>query len=165
MMKRGMLLAAVAISAVACVAQPSAVRVAQTPLFDAVPPLPPQQMASLVGPTGPPRPTGTAGIVGVVDRWASYRAFTFDNGRADVRFAERGTASEISAYLADNPSLQVALDGTTDWRTQDLSTGRVGAVRAALMDAGVPGYKIQQGTYNDQRFSRDGRVEVLLSTQ
>jgi outer membrane protein OmpA-like peptidoglycan-associated protein len=73
--------------------------------------------------------------------------------------------AEIAAYLAKNPSLQVGIDGTTDSPNQDLTAGRVGAVRAALMQAGVPDQKIRRGAFNDPQFTHDGRVEVLLSTQ
>jgi len=51
--------------------------------------------------------------------------------------------------MQQNPSLQVGIDGSmdprgTDPRNQDLSNRRVGAVRDALIQAGVPAYRIQR---------------------
>jgi hypothetical protein len=113
---------------------------------------------------GPSGPTGAHGLVGAVDRWTPYRAFGFDNGTADIQASDRSTVSEIAMYLAKNPSLEVGIDGTANPRFQSLSAGRVSAVRTALMQAGVPDYKIRRGAFNDPLFVRDGRVEVLLST-
>jgi hypothetical protein len=117
------------------------------------------------GVQGPTGPTGARGPVGAVDRWTAYRAFTFDDGRMDIRASDQDTVSEISMYLANNPSLQVGIDGTADSRNQNLSDGRVSAVRAALMQAGVQDYRIRRGAFNDPQFRHDGRVEILISTQ
>ena len=116
----------------------------------------------LQGPTGP---TGAQGPVGAVDRWTAYRDFSFDDGRMDIRASDRSTVSDIALYLANNPSLQVGIDGTADPRNQNLSDGRVSAVRAALMQAGVQDYRIRRGAFNDPQFRQDGRVEILISTQ
>ena len=51
-----------------------------------------------------------------------------------------------------------------DPKDQDLSDRRVQAVRAALIDAGVPAYKIKAGAYGDPQTRRDRRVEVLFAT-
>jgi outer membrane protein OmpA-like peptidoglycan-associated protein len=48
--------------------------------------------------------------------------------------------------------------------TDTLSNRRVSAVRDALIQAGVPVYKIQSGTFGDARLTRDRRVEVLIRT-
>jgi outer membrane protein OmpA-like peptidoglycan-associated protein len=71
--------------------------------------------------------------------------------------------------MQQNPSLQVGIDGSmdprgTDPRNQDLSDRRVGAVRDALIQAGVPAYRIQTGAFGDTRLTRDRRVEVLIIT-
>jgi outer membrane protein OmpA-like peptidoglycan-associated protein len=83
----------------------------------------------------------------------------------DVRASDQDMVSEISMYLANNPSLQVGIDGTSDLRNQNLSEGRVSAVRTALMRAGVQDSRIRRGAFNDPQFIHDGRVEVLISTQ
>jgi outer membrane protein OmpA-like peptidoglycan-associated protein len=117
------------------------------------------------GAQGPSGPAGAQGSVGAVDRWTAYRAFSFDEGTVDIQASDRGTVSEIAMYLAQNPSLQVGIDGTADPRNQSLSDGRMSTVRTALMQAGVPDHKIRRGAFNDPLFVRNGRVEVLLSTQ
>jgi outer membrane protein OmpA-like peptidoglycan-associated protein len=52
----------------------------------------------------------------------------------------------------------------SDPRDQNLSDRRISAVRDALIQAGVPSYKIQTGAFGDARLTRDRRVEVLIST-
>jgi outer membrane protein OmpA-like peptidoglycan-associated protein len=108
---------------------------------------------------------GGQGIVGVVGTWTPYRAFGFDEGRSDVRMVDQTTAREISQYLSQNPSLGIALDGSTDMRFQNLSVARTNAVRSSLIQAGVPAHKIQSVSFNDPQLARDGRVEVLLATR
>jgi hypothetical protein len=115
------------------------------------------------GPTGPMGPQGPTGIV---NSWTAYRDFTFDRGQTEIQPAGRATAANIASYLAHNPSLQVGIDGTMiDARNQSLTDGRVHSVRVALEQAGVPGYRIKEGAFNDPQFSHDGRVEVLISTR
>jgi len=77
--------------------------------------------------------------------------------------------SDITGYLAENPSVRLGIDGTTDpnvtgSRNEYLSERRVGAVRDALIQAGTPASKIETGTFGDPRRPRDGQVEVLLIT-
>ena len=118
------------------------------------------------GMQGQTGPAGAQGPAGVIASWTAYREFTFDQGRVDIRRSQRGMASEIASYLANNPSLQVGIDGTMmDSRNQSLTDGRVNSVRVALEQAGVPNYKIRQGAFNDPQFTHDGGVEVLLSTR
>lgn len=52
----------------------------------------------------------------------------------------------------------------SDPRDQNLSDRRISAVRDALIQAGVPSYKIQTGAFGDTRLTRDRRVEVLIGT-
>jgi outer membrane protein OmpA-like peptidoglycan-associated protein len=77
--------------------------------------------------------------------------------------------SEIARYMKNNPSLAVGLDGSmdprgTDPRNQDLSDRRVRAIRDALVEAGVPSYRIQIGPYGETHLAQDRRVAVLIST-
>jgi len=77
--------------------------------------------------------------------------------------------SEVVAYMKQNPSLRVGIDGSmdprgTEPRNQDLSDRRVSAVRDALIKAGVPAAQIQVGTFGDAQYTRDRRVEVLVRT-
>jgi len=64
---------------------------------------------------------------------------------------------------------RLSIDGSmdprgTDPRSQDLTDRRVNTVREALIQAGVPAYRIQTGTFGDEGRRRDRRVEVLISS-
>lgn len=93
----------------------------------------------------------------------------FEYDRAEIRSSDASKISEIAVYMNQNPSLQVGIDGSmdprgTDPRNQNLSDRRIGAVRDALIQAGVPAYKIQAGAFGDTELTRDRRVEVLVRT-
>lgn len=135
-------------------------------------------MAGSVGATGPAGPAGAQGPagwsgpqgpVGIVDRWTSYRRFTFDYKRADIHASDMRQVSEIAEYLTQNPSLRLGIDGSTDprvtdRRVRDLAERRVDAVRNALILEGVPAYQIKTGAFGDPKLRRDRQVEVLLVT-
>ena len=75
----------------------------------------------------------------------------------------------ISAYIKQNPSLQLALDSSTgpygyDTQHQDLRERRANAVREVLIQAGVPSDKIKVGAVGDPQSRRDDQVQVLIST-
>ncbi len=85
--------------------------------------------------------------------------------------------SVLPAQLA--PSLQVGLDGyanprSTDPNAQTMRDRRVGVVRDALIQAGVPADKIRTGAFGEGRLTcndsteacqqRDRRVKVLIRT-
>jgi hypothetical protein len=116
-----------------------------------------------VGPQGPMGAAGTQGPVGSVGSWTHYRNFRFGYDSARIRSSSQSTANEIAAYMAKNPSLQLGIDGT-DPGNVALGDQRADAVRGALIQAGVPSYKIQTGAFGDPQLRREGRVEVLLST-
>lgn len=122
-----------------------------------------------VGAQGPTGPTGAQGQVGIVNRWTQYREITFESDAADIEPSGMNTISGIAAYMAQNPSLELGLDGSmnsasTEPANQDLSNRRVSAVRDALVQAGVPAYRIQTGAFGDPQLRRNRRVEVLLKT-
>ena len=52
----------------------------------------------------------------------------------------------------------------TDPKDQGLTDRRVEAVRASLLDAGVPANRISVGAYGDAQTRRDRRVEVLFAS-
>jgi hypothetical protein len=120
--------------------------------------------AGPAGAQGSVGPTGPQGPVGIVDRWTSYRVVTFDYARSDLTSPDRDTISEIAAYMEKNPSLQLGIDGYRDPSDEQMSDRRVATVRDALISAGVPSHKILVGPFGDQQFSKDRRVEVLLTT-
>ncbi|MGA7763687.1 MAG: OmpA family protein [Candidatus Binataceae bacterium] len=102
-------------------------------------------------------------------RWTPYREITFDRNGADIEPSGMSTISEIATYMAQNPSLELGIDGSinsasTEPTNQDLSNRRVSAVRDALVQAGVPASRIQAGSFSDPQLRRNRRVDVLLKT-
>jgi outer membrane protein OmpA-like peptidoglycan-associated protein len=137
------------------------------------------------GMTGVQGPTGLTGAQGSTApsplqpavRWTSLRDFMFDYDRSDIRYSESRKPSEVAAYMSQNPSVRLGIDGYTDSRGTSqynvpLSQRRVAAVRDALIQAGVPSDRIETGTFGTDRLmcnpsteqcsQRDGRVEVLV---
>ena len=108
--------------------------------------------------------------MGIVGSWTPYRDFTFANDEANVQSSEMVTVTEIAAYMANNPSLMLGIDGSTNPQDgsgpaqQDLDQRRAGAVRDALIQAGVASGRIQVGALSDPQLRRNRQVEVLLRT-
>ena len=113
--------------------------------------------------------TGAQGPAGAVYRWTSYRAFWFDSDTTNLRSSDMSQVAEIAEYMKQNPSLKIGIDGSSpsgaNRRARDLADRRSTAVRNALIDAGVPGSRIEMGAFGDRHLVREGRVEVLLHTR
>jgi outer membrane protein OmpA-like peptidoglycan-associated protein len=62
-----------------------------------------------------------------------------------------------------NPSHRLAIDGASDASGENLGEDRVNAVRAALIQAGVPAARIHIGDFGDPQLRRERRVEVLFA--
>jgi outer membrane protein OmpA-like peptidoglycan-associated protein len=138
------------------------------------------------GPAGPAGPMGAQGPAGPVGpqaaaakQWSSFRNFLFDFDKSAVRPNETSHVADIAAYIKQNPSARVGIDGHTDPRgtdgyNQGLSERRVNAIRDALVKAGVSADKIHTGAFGEQRllcndstevcWQSDRRVEVLIGT-
>ena len=115
--------------------------------------------AGATGATGAQGAAGPAGSQGPLARggsWSPFRDYTFDSYSNAIHTADGSKAREVAAYTSQNPTVRVAIDGSNDQR--------VGSVRDALINAGVPAYKIQTGAFGDPQLRRDGRVNVLLSS-
>lgn len=136
-----------------------------------------------MGPAGPMGAQGPAGPAGpqaaAAKQWSSFKNFLFDTDKSDIRANETSKVSDIAAYMQENPSVRVGIDGYADPRgtdlyNQSLSERRVDAIRDALVRAGVSGDKIKTGAFGEQRrqcnesseacWQSDRRVEVLIST-
>jgi outer membrane protein OmpA-like peptidoglycan-associated protein len=105
----------------------------------------------------------------VLDCWTSYRDFWFQNNSAEIQGSEHGKLAEVATYMKANPSLDIGIDGSlnargTSTRDRELSDLRVGAIRSALIEAGVSAANIKVGAFGDPELRRDGRVEVLIAT-
>ena len=132
------------------------------------------------GPMGAQGPAGPAGAQAAAGKnWASFRNFLFDFDKSAIRSNETNHVSDIAAYMKQNPSARVGIDGHTDPRgtddyNQSLSERRVNNIRDALVASGVPADKIQTGAFGEQRvkcheateacWQSDRRVEVLIGT-
>jgi len=107
----------------------------------------------------------------------SLKEIMFDYDRSDIRYSESRKPSEVAAYMSQNPSVRLGIDGYTDVRgtsqnNPPLSQRRVTTVRDALVQAGVPADRIETGTFGSDRVmcspsteqcsQREGRVEVLV---
>jgi peptidoglycan-associated lipoprotein len=147
-------------------------------------------MAGGIGATGPMGPGGPAGAQGpagpagaqtaaAAKQWSSFRDFLFDFDKSAIRSNETSHVSDVAAYLQQNPSARVGIDGHADPRgtdpyNQSLSERRVNAIRDALVNAGVSTGKIHTGAFGETQpkcnestescWQRDRRVEVLIGT-
>ncbi len=93
-------------------------------------------------------------LVVSVGEWSVYRDFTFNAYSDQMLRGDDGTAQEVALFMSQNDNFRIALDGA--------NANRVGVVRRALLDAGIPAYKIQVGTFGDSLLRRDTRVAVLI---
>jgi peptidoglycan-associated lipoprotein len=137
-----------------------------------------------MGPAGPAGAQGSAGPAGAqtaaaAKQWSSFRDFLFDFDKSAIRSNETSHVSDVAAYLQQNPSARVGIDGHADPRgtdpyNQSLSERRVNAIRVALVNAGVSTGKIHTGAFGETQpkcnestescWQRDRRVEVLIGT-
>lgn len=189
-MKRGLFFAIIGLFAIGCTARPmggdTGWKVYGPPgPAGPVGPAGAQGPAGPAGPQGPGGPAGMAGMAGVqgapgaAASWTSFKNFLFDFDKSDIRANDMSEVSDVAAYMKQNPSTKVGIDGHTDPRGTDkynqaLSERRVNAIRDALIKAGVPADKILTGAFGESRlicnqsteecWQRDRRVEVLIST-
>lgn len=97
-------------------------------------------------------------------RWSSYRDFWFDYDSVHLHRVDLDNVADVANYLRQHPAYRLGID-TASADVDGLRKQRVDTVRGALINAGVPGYKIQEGTFGDERLKRERRVEVLIETR
>jgi len=143
----------------------------------------PMGPAGLQGPAGPQGAQGPAGPAVAAQaqasaaKWSKFRDFLFDFDKSAIRSNETTHVSDIAAYMKQNPSAQVGIDGHTDPRgtdafNQGLSERRVNAINEALINAGVSAGRIKTGAFGESQpkcsaptepcWQADRRVEVLI---
>jgi outer membrane protein OmpA-like peptidoglycan-associated protein len=174
MVKHSTVLAAIALFALACAG-----------------PTGPRGNPGPPGPTGMTGAQGTTGLTGSQGQpgmtapgpaasetgWISLRDIMFDYDTADIRPSEMNKISDVAAYLKQNPSIRVGIDGSTDLLrganryNVDLSKQRIANVRDALIETGVSDDRIETGHFAAKRADcndstelcskRQGRVEVM----
>ncbi len=131
-----------------------------------------QGPAGLTGAQGMPAPAPMPAI-----RWTSLKEILFDFDKTDIRYSESRKPAEIAAYMSQNPSVRLGIDGYTDLRATGqynlpLNQHRVATVRDALIQAGVRADRIETDTFDSDRpmcnpstgqcSQLEGRVEVLI---
>ena len=158
-------------------------------LAGAAGPVGPQGPVGMVGPAGPGGglgPAGPQGIAGLqgppgpVGEAAKSRLFSdilFDFDVATVRQSETSKIADIVAYMRENASTRLSLNGYADPRGETpynlaLSKRRVESVRAALVSTGVAANRIETDAFGEARpkcgqateecWQRDRRVEVWV---
>ena len=100
-------------------------------------------------------------------QWKTYEGFAFEPDKAVIHDVDAAKVTRIAAYMKDNPSYQVGIDGSTnpratEWRDRDLCNRRVEAIREALITAGVPAGRINDGMIGDVKLRQAERVEILM---
>lgn len=140
----------------------------------------PQGVAGLTGPLGlqgPQGAQGPAGSRGADLVWRQFDDVRFEVNKTDLRPSDAERMLELAAYLKQNPTFRVELEGFADPRGSEtsnmkLSTRRVNAVRDALIAAGVQKERILVGAYGElnvkciqnaeECWQQDRRVEVIV---
>lgn len=97
-------------------------------------------------------------------RWNSYRDFWFDYDSAVVDSSHRESIRDAANYLRQHPSYRLAIDAGAS-KDSVLRNRRIAAIRDALISAGVPKYKIEEGPFGDDYLRRERRVEILIDSR
>ena len=134
----------------------------------------PPGMAGVSGPQGPMGPSGPQGVAAV---WQSFRDIHFDFDKSDVRANEVVKIKDIAAFMKQNPTYEIGIEGFADPRGTDaynqaLSERRVNAIRAALVAEGASTAAIRSGAEGEKNrncgedtepcFQKNRRVEVFV---
>jgi len=137
----------------------------------------PPGLAGVYGPHGPAGPQGSQGVAGAVARWESFKDILFDFDKSDVRANEVGKIKEIVAFMKQNPTFEIGIEGFADPRGTDaynqaLSERRVQAIRDALVAEGGAAGAIRAGAEGEKNrncsqetegcYQLNRRVEVFV---
>jgi len=184
-MKRALLFAAVALLAMGCTARPMGGENGWIVYGPAGPdgpagmtgpagPAGPPGLAGAMGPQGPQGPLGPQGVAAV---WESFRDIHFDFDKSDVRQNEMSKIKDIAAFMKQNPTYEIGIEGFADPRGTDaynqaLSQRRVNAIRTALVAEGASSAAIRSGAEGEKNrncgedtegcFQKNRRVEVFV---
>lgn len=187
-MKRALLFAVLALFAVGCSARPMGGETG----WKVYGPAGPEGSAGVAGPAGPAGPAGSPGLAGVSGPqgpqgpqgsqgvaavWQSFRDIHFDFDKSDVRANEVAKIKDIVAFMKQNPTFEIGIEGFADPRGTDaynqaLSERRVKAIRDALVAQGASANAIRSGAEGEKNrncgedtescFQKNRRVEVFV---
>jgi len=131
----------------------------------------------LAGVSGPQGPAGGQGAQGAGARWESFQDILFDFDKSDVRGNEVGKIKEIVAYMRQNPTFEIGIEGYADPRGTDaynqaLSERRAKAILDALVTEGASANAIRTGAQGEKNrncgedtegcYQKNRRVEVFV---
>jgi outer membrane protein OmpA-like peptidoglycan-associated protein len=109
--------------------------------------------------------------------WESFRDIHFDFDKSDVRANEVRKIKDIVAFMKQNPTFEIGIEGFADPRGTDtynqaLSERRVNAIRAALVAEGASTGAIRSGAEGEKNrncgedtegcYQMNRRVEVFV---
>jgi outer membrane protein OmpA-like peptidoglycan-associated protein len=195
-MRRALFLAAIAVFAAAC-ANPHQDRISHVgPDLVGPPGYRGADPQAAQGPTGPAEQPGRAGEIasarlqvwsyagttgligdgpagqrgaGTVALWTTWCDFGFDGSEAGLPVSEMEIVSEIAAYLVENPSLEIGIDGSmkggSSQTARDLSDRRAISIRDALLKAGVPASRIRVGAFSNPDRRQEDAIQLLMKTR
>jgi outer membrane protein OmpA-like peptidoglycan-associated protein len=187
-MKRALLFGVLALFAVGCSARPMGGETGWQ-VYGPTGPAGPAGPAGVAGPAGPAGPPGLAGISGPqgpagmqggqgnAARWESFRDIHFDFDKSTVRADEIGKIRDIVAFMKQNPTFEIGMEGFADPRGTDaynqaLSERRVKAIKDALVSEGASAAAIRTAAEGEKNrncnentepcFQKNRRVEVFV---
>jgi len=117
----------------------------------------PQGPTGAMGAQGPIGSIGAQGPTGSVGGWILFKEVVFDYDQTSVPSKEMYKVSDTVNYLQQNPSIRVGIDNFTNPNNTEpvnttMAQRRVDAVRAALINAGLPADRIQKGVITRTRY-------------
>jgi outer membrane protein OmpA-like peptidoglycan-associated protein len=175
-MKRALLFGVLALFAVGCSARPMGGETGWK-VYGPAGPAGPAGSRGLAGVSGPQGPAGVQGPQGVAARWESFRDIHFDFDKSDVRANEVSKIKDIVAFMKQNPTFEIGIEGFADPRgtnayNQALSERRVTAIRDALVAEGASAGAIRSGAEGEKNrncgedsescYQMNRRVEVFV---
>jgi len=110
-----------------------------------------------MGAQGPTGSFTAQGPTGTAEGWTLFKEVVFDYDSTSVPSKEMYKVSDTVNYLQQNPSIRVGIDNfanpnNTEQVNTTLAQRRVDAVRAALINAGLPADRIQGGVITRTRY-------------
>ena len=95
--------------------------------------------------------------------WTPWRDFWFDYESAKLDATDAAKVGEIAAQILRDPALRLGIDDAAG--DAERAHQRIDAVRDALIEAGVPAYRIHSGAFGDPLARRERRVAVLFRSE
>jgi hypothetical protein len=96
-------------------------------------------------------------------RWTFYRDFWFNEDSAALEASDRDSIRDVARYVHQNNDRYLAIDAGASEGA--LRNQRIAVIRDALVAAGVPKSRIQEGRFGDERLRRERRVEILINAR